>query len=344
MLHHHHRRPILGSARHRGFTLIELMVGLTLGLLITAALLTVFANASSSGQNLNRISMQIETGRYVGELLTEDLRLAGFYGEVPSTSATYSTPDPCSADPNPSAAPNWVSAPFKVPAALQGYRTADTLGCLANRMANTDAVAIRRVTPETTAPASLPSNNFQHYVQYSFCESDPVSSKLVFSRAKADFTLRDRACATANSVRGYVSRVYFVASCNRCGTGGDSTPTLKRMDLVNGALVETALAEGVEMLRFEYGFDTDGNGSADIYRLTVDPTVAGATWDNVVAIKAHFVTRSLDKASGSGLATAQIFQLGGTGTYQVSVADGYTRRAYSTVIRLVNPSSAREVQ
>jgi hypothetical protein len=60
-------------------------------------------------------------------------------------------------------------------------------------------------------------------------------------------------------------------------------------------------------------------------------------------VKAHFITRSLVKAEGSGLATAQSFELGSTGTVDFD-ADRYTRRAYTTVIRLINPSSAREVQ
>ena len=70
-LHRHARRQ-------RGLTLVELMVGLALGMAVIAGLLVVLANASTNGQNLNRVSVQVETGRYVSELLTEDLRLAGF--------------------------------------------------------------------------------------------------------------------------------------------------------------------------------------------------------------------------------------------------------------------------
>ena len=46
---------------------------------------------------------------------------------------------------------------------------------------------------------------------------------------------------------------------------------------------------------------------------------------------------------GSTLTSAQTFTLGGTGAY-VTPADGYTRRAYSMTVRLVNPSGARESQ
>ena len=53
-------------------------------------------------------------------------------------------------------------------------------------------------------------------------------------------------------------RAYYVASCNFCGDAdnpSDGIPTLKRVEYFNGAYRETALAEGVENLQFEYAFD-----------------------------------------------------------------------------------------
>jgi type IV pilus assembly protein PilW len=331
----------LPHRRQRGVTLVELLVGLGLGLVVAAALLTLFANASQQGQNLNRASVQVEIGRYVSELLTEDLRLAGFYGELPGAGAVYTVPNPCLTDANPAGALNWASTPYTLPNPVQGYE-AGAPGCLDDkaRRANTDAIAMRRMSADFTPVASVPVGNDQYYVQYSYCDTDPGGTKLVFSKSAADFTLKNRACTALNSVRALVSRIYYVSDCNRCNPS-DSIPTLKRLDLVGNALVETALAEGVETLRIEYGFDNDGNGSADEY-LTAG-AAAAKNWTDVMALKVHFITRSLTKAVGSGLATEQTFELGGTGTVVVA-ADGYTRRAYTTVIRLINPSSAREVQ
>ncbi|HUG22271.1 PilW family protein [Piscinibacter sp.] len=323
----------------RGVTLIELMVGLTLGLIIATALLMLFANASISGQNLNRASVQIENGRYVSELLAEDLRLAGFYGEANLTGVGYASPDPCS-----TAVASWSSSPYTVPTPVQGYAPDDALGCLLNRKAGTYALAVRRVAVSTTDVTTIPTVNTQNYVQYSFCTSDPSTTKLIFGTDKTLFTLKSRNCADANTVRAYMSRIYYVASCNDCSGDGDGVPTLKRVDLEGDQIVVRALADGIEELRFEYGFDTDADGSADVY-LTTTEAVVGPTslWENVMAIKVHFITRSLDKAVGSGLATAQEFQLGQTETLNVA-ADGYTRRAYSNVVRLINPSSVREAQ
>ena len=75
-----------------GISLIELMVGITLGLLVLAGLAGVFANSSRSRSDIERASRQIENGRYALQVLTDDIRLAGFYGEFnPNTLATYRT-------------------------------------------------------------------------------------------------------------------------------------------------------------------------------------------------------------------------------------------------------------
>src|SRR5678816_1065669 len=87
------------ARRQRGVTLVELMVGLTLGLVVSASMLMLFANASAHGQDVARAGMQIENGRYVSEMLREDVRLAGFYGETSVAGALYTQPDPCSVAP-----------------------------------------------------------------------------------------------------------------------------------------------------------------------------------------------------------------------------------------------------
>jgi type IV pilus assembly protein PilW len=324
--------------RQRGVTLVELMVGLTLGLVVTASMLMLFANASTHGQDVARAGMQIENGRYVSELLREDVRLAGFYGETSVAAALYSQPDPCSVAPV-----GWGGTPLTLPTAVQGYTPADALACLDHRRAGTDAIVVRRVGITAIDPATIVAGNTQYYVQYSFCALDVATPRLIFSKNRADFTLRNRACTGVNVARPYVSRIYYVADCNDCTGAGDGVPTLKRVDLVGTQLTTTPLAEGIDTLRVEYGFDIDGDGSPDTYRTTLGALGPTAAWSNVVSLKLHFVTRSLDKAIGSNLATAQEFDLGGTAVI-TTVADGYTRRAYSSAIRLINPSSVREAQ
>lgn len=325
----------------RGLTLIELMVGLTLGMIVATALLTLFANASRNGSNLQRASTHIENGRYAVELLREDLQMAGYYGETPTAASTWQVPDPCATDP----AGAFVASPLALPTPVRGHRPADMPTCLTGRdlLTDADAVVVRRVDVTPVAVAGLPLGGRQYYLQHSLCSSDPVSQAFVFARTAADFTAHDRGCTAANTARAYLSRIYFVATCNVCSGSGDGMPTLKRLDLVGNTLVETALVEGVETLRIEYGFDTDGNGSADTFLTTTAAAGAASLWENVVALNLHMVVRSTERVAGSTLARAQTFQLGGLGSVSTP-NDGYVRRAYSTTVRLINPSGARETQ
>ena len=52
-------RVLSVCARAAGFSLVELMVSMTIGLLLLATLLVVFANASSARGELERNSRQI---------------------------------------------------------------------------------------------------------------------------------------------------------------------------------------------------------------------------------------------------------------------------------------------
>lgn len=318
----------------RGMTLIELMVGLTIGMIVAVAALKLFGDSSANGKNIQRASIQIENARYAAELLREELQLAGFFGEANTLGATYSTPNPCEVAPS-----GFAAVPYSLPTPVRGYGAAEAVACLANRRAGTDALVARRLDVFSVDPAAVAAGNAQTYVQHSFCETDPVATPMVVATQKASFTLRNRACNAVNRVRAYVSRIYFVADCSRCGS--DNIPTLKRVELVGNQLVETSLVEGVETLRFEYGLDTNNDGAPDVYRTALAAAGPQSLWENVVALKVHLIVRSSEPALGSNLAGEQVFDLGGVGQITM-VSDGFVRRAYTATVRLINPSSVRE--
>ena len=86
----------IASGLQGGFSLVELMIAMTIGLVISAALATLFGQLSTANREQFKASMQIENGRYTTDLLASELRHAGFYGEfamLPPAAATL--PDPC---------------------------------------------------------------------------------------------------------------------------------------------------------------------------------------------------------------------------------------------------------
>jgi type IV pilus assembly protein PilW len=335
------RRP--PAVRHQlGLSLIEVMVGITLGMLVAAGMLQLLANATGIGHHIQRSSQHIENGRYAAELLREEIQLAGYFGEVPNVPVIYTTPDPCSTSP---ASDGFSASPLGLPTAVRGYGAAEVLPCLAarQRLDGTDAIAVRRVDVTPIDPAGLAAMNAVAHLQHSFCASDPPALPMTYQTDKAALTLRNRSCDGPNAVRAFVPRLYYVAACSRCEGGGDGIPTLKRLDREPGGLVESALVEGVETLRVEYGFDTDANGSPDVYRTTVDAAGPASRWENVVTLRLHYVVRSVERSAGATPPSSQTFLLGDTGSV-TTPADGFARRAYTTTVRLVNPSGIRELQ
>lgn len=80
----------------RGFSLVELMIAMTIGLLLLTMIALIFQNVSNANKEQFLAAEQLENGRFAMDLITTDVRLAGFYGEfgaLPTIGA--SLPDPC---------------------------------------------------------------------------------------------------------------------------------------------------------------------------------------------------------------------------------------------------------
>src|SRR3990167_259795 len=87
-----HTHAFTNRQTQRGLSLVELMISITIGLLILSAMTTLFVNQSKTRAELDKSNRMIDNGRYALELLSENLRLAGFYGELdPSTCRSEQT-------------------------------------------------------------------------------------------------------------------------------------------------------------------------------------------------------------------------------------------------------------
>lgn len=332
-------RAMRGRKAQLGLTLVELMIASAIALAITAALVGVFVNNSRARTELDRSNRQIESGRYAIELLSEELRVAGFFGDVQLEGVTYATPSACAVD---AGQLGWDESPLRVPVPLQAIYASQV--CLSDRAAGplsslnvaSPAIAIRRLSTNALAPAAVIAGN--DYVQVSACKSDPVGTPLEIDDDASDFTLRNLDCATLAPVRRVMQRTYFIASCSNCGV--DTIPSLKRVEMVGGALQLDTLVEGIEAIGVDLGFDTDNDGSPDAWRLDVDANPGTDDWSNVMAVRLHVLSRTTEATAG--YQDAKVYALGLAGTVG-PFNDGLKRRVYSTVVRLNNPAGRREL-
>jgi type IV pilus assembly protein PilW len=381
---------IRGQARPRashaksshGFGLVELMVSMVIGLVIVAALVTLFTGTSRNNREMASANSVIENGRFAIQLLEDDLVHAGYWGtwvprfdnptfaDAPDDVPT-AVPDPCLAY-NPG---NWDAAYYSdllgIP--LQAYEADDAgLPCaalLTDRVADSDVLVVRHaetcVAGVGGCEADLAGNI---YIQSSLCATE-ATPLVIGPNAAYNLTARD--CAALAEKRKFVSHIYYVRDYAR--DAGDGIPTLVRseFDFVGGTLSHqppVPLIEGVDTLRVEIGID-DTSRTGD----PVDNSVAIAWLDDETKVAAvnrgdgipdgDFVRcTSLAPCTAEQLTNAtaaRVYVLarsreptnGYTDTkeYELGASgavgpfgDGFKRHVYATTVRLINVSGRRE--
>lgn len=317
----------------KGFSLIELMVGMTLGLVLVAGLALMFANSSQSGNELEKSIRQIENGRYAVELLHDEISLAGYYAEIPLHGISYSSPEAC-------ATSALGFSLTTVPMPIIGISASDVSAtCLTDRLANTPAFAVHRLSAEGAPATPASAAPGTTYVQSSRCSTDTKPFIAAAASSASTFELKAIDCATPNSqVRRYVSRVYYLASCSECGT--DEIPTLKMAELRGTTMVVVPLVEGIENMVLEYGFDTNADGQPDVYQTGLGSTPGADTWSNVVAVRLHLLARTIERSAGYS-DSDKTYQLGAASIVSGDTS-GFKRRVYTHTVRIINEAGRRE--
>lgn len=136
-----------------GVTLVELLVAIVIGLLVTSALLAVLLTVSRSNTEMAKQNQQLESGRFTFQLLEQDLQHAGFWGGyVPDFDnlmfddgtpvAPSAIPDPCL-----TYGPDWTDEYranlIGVPVSIHSSPPGTCSALLGNHKSGTDIVVVR---------------------------------------------------------------------------------------------------------------------------------------------------------------------------------------------------------
>ena len=333
-----------------GFSLVELMVALAIASILLGALSVMFVNTSIARGEIDRTSRQIESARYAMQILSDDIRHAGFYGPLNNAptlpGSVTALPDPCSST------LTTIQNSLAIP--LQGYTDGSGLSCLnaaAGYKANTGVIVVRRV--DTSAATTAPTANYFN-MQISACPGD-AARYVLNTDSTGPYTLHSNGApgctpitsAPVAKITPYYQRIYYVSTCSGTdcsAAGADSIPTLKRIDLTpTGPATPKPIVDGIENLQFDYGIDTSGpgDGSPDVYTNTTAHAglvpASLAEWQNVMAVRIYVLARNLDNTLS--FADTKTYVLG-----PVSVTPGgsFRRHAYNQLVRVNNPAGRRE--
>jgi type IV pilus assembly protein PilW len=331
------------SARHAGFSLIELMIGMVLALLLAAIIVTVFSRASKTSSVTQTINETQEQGRVALDMLQQDVRLAGYIGcnsnrLLESGGLVNVTADPGAflSDIDQYILGHEGTGAAFDPVASDGLTTADPAPLL-----DSDAITVRIPLGEPAALSGTMANGTvavplfstagfavgQHAVVGDCAQSTAfvvtgLAGGLEHSDAGGLNASPDlgRAYGPDAMVAPFATLTYYVAE-NGVGTNR----SLYRR--VGDTALSEEIAEGVEEFQLQYGLDTDGDIFADLF-VTADDV---ADWSQVVSVRASLLMRSkLERASQS----AQTYAF--NGVPDVLAADDRLRHPFNVTIQLRN--------
>jgi type IV pilus assembly protein PilW len=304
----------------KGFGIIEVMIALFLGIIIMLGVTEVATNNSKTRYEVERAGRQIESAAYALRLLEGDLTNAAFWGERRAVTAGLTPPPICLDDgTNVTAAvmdealgyPLQGGHIYEAPSNVAPY---DSINCPPaddplEPKAGTDYLAIRRASScalgsDGCDPAG---GNFHLQVNACFDQDSPQDTERVEISVNAGSLLStNRDCVTTAPVYRFLNRIYYVNLADQ----------LVRAELVGTDYVVTPLVDDVEMLRFEYGLDTSGDGQEEIldpaipaefndpYPSEPDEETNGAVaadisrWADVVRVTIFLVVRSQTASTG----------------------------------------------
>lgn len=137
--------------QQRGVTLVELLIVLAIGAIIAAAMASLFAQSSSTREQVNRTSQRIENGRYALDAIAEDIRLAGYYGDLWASGGVFykyeTQVNPCVTTLSDIQAPwLWINDSIALTAATNSGKIS----------ANERAVIDYRLAPPAPLPPAIP--------------------------------------------------------------------------------------------------------------------------------------------------------------------------------------------
>jgi len=299
------------SLPQRGFSLVELMIALAIGLLIMASVVTIYVNASRTSNTSAIESQMNEDGLIALNLIQQQIRMAGYSNFVDPTTAT---------------ALNFTGA---------GVR-----GCSASAFYPNASVAqmFTAIADSDCAAASTYGDGI--IVRY---EADTSNTVPTAGGAPTNCLMNGAYTAVNSAAATYyiAENRYYVAGSNpsslRCSAGsGDITnaanlpqtqPILDNVDqmVLSYGIAATNAATDTQIVTYMKAADIDSTFAAD----PVDKR-----WGRVISVKVCLLMRSSDPMKDIA-ATATYRDCNGT-VQTLATPDGYLRRAFMTTATLRN--------
>lgn len=331
----------------RGMTLVEIMIAVTIGLILTAGVIQLFISNKVTYTLAEGQARIQENARFATAIISRDLRMAGYMGCGNSAMQGDDTGTPqiyvnnLVRDPDP-------NVTFDLDATIRGVENA-TSGEQPSIVPGSDTVTIRRASEQSanlTGNMTARNANIQidsnpagweagDVIFITDCQNADIfkatsvssgAGKITIAHANnvnIDNKLSREYDATA-MVLSFIANTYYVADTGRTNKDGEAIHSLYYTDVNNDAV---ELIEGIGDMQVTYGVNTDG-GTIPTVDSYVDANGV-ANWADVVSVRLALLVDSIENVTDQ----KQSYNFEGV---QTTADDRRLRRSFTTTIALRN--------
>lgn len=317
--------------RHQGFTLIEMMIAIVIGLMILASLTSVAINSGKATKANDKTSELQSNGRYALDVLRRGIQHAGQSGLTPPSGLAQAKIDKFFSIASGVSATDDCSTGFalKLEEPITGSNDSNPYtACIPTASyARGDIVVVRFAdmtsfpAVENVAPTVSQVGNGEIYYRSTYTNSGMyVQSGVV--PAITGSPMQDQLMRTY---------VYYIGPNT---SGADGIPALWRVGLSGGAMSPELVAGGIENLQVQYGVvNTAGNTQ---YK-NADTVTANSEWPLVQSVRVWLLARNSNPEVGAAYSNTTSYSMGDVNyTPTVGTNDKFRRQLYTATVQLRN--------
>jgi len=322
--------------RNRGFTVVEIMIALAIGIALTGFLIAIFVNNKQATASNSRIIETNNNLRFALTLMSEDLINSGFYGGInykdtvyKGTNVEITTCTGSAYTKNYKLAggvniTDYTASATATEYPIWGASSSTSIGCLSSVTSGSDYISVKGVAGRT--------------------DNDDSQRSVIYTRAGEDEGMLFVGDSSATDVEGsaanisksenmnweYRNHIYYLSNnqLKRRYLTVSGTSSAWDDEVLVGSTDNTK--SGIENMQILYGVDTDADGIANYF--TDAANVALANWNNVLVVKIFLLARS---GTDSQYTDKKTYTLGDV-SVDPDPDDNYHRRVISSTVFLRN--------
>ena len=336
--------------KQKGFSLVELMVSATIGLILLAGVVSIFVSSRVTFSTNERTARLQENGRVALDLITHDLRSAGYMGcsrginfnntlKTP-TSTLWNYIVPVQGYENDgsgtfSPALGVALSPAPVPDSdvivlRVAMRDGRSSRLEANMASATGAMTVLNVGATTLTAGNIfmisdcnAADIFQASGITAGTPNSTITRNTTGTTPGNQTTSLGRAYTTGARIVPLQTIVYYV------GVAGGEPGLYRKM---GSTAASQLLIDGVQALQISYGEDTDNDRVANLYR----PASTVVNWNSVISVNLAMLIRSEEYGTNVDSKTYTLLTAGVGGRTIDPVDDRRQRMMFTTTATLRN--------